>query len=39
LHSSLCIFHSGYEHKRVCKEGPVFDAGEVIFDEDLLSGH
>ena len=29
----------GYEYKRVCKEGPVFDAEEVIFDEDLLSGH
>jgi dihydroorotate dehydrogenase electron transfer subunit len=29
----------GYEYKRVCKEGPVFDAGEVVFDENLLSGH
>ena len=29
----------GYATKRVCKEGPVFDAEEVIFDEDLLSGH
>ncbi|RKY66278.1 MAG: dihydroorotate dehydrogenase electron transfer subunit [Candidatus Latescibacterota bacterium] len=29
----------GYEYKRVCKEGPVFDAEEVIFDENLLPGH
>jgi len=29
----------GYEYKRVCKEGPVFDAGEIVFDEDLLPGH
>jgi dihydroorotate dehydrogenase electron transfer subunit len=29
----------GYEYKRVCKEGPVFEAEEVIFDENLLSGH
>ncbi|MFH1009374.1 MAG: dihydroorotate dehydrogenase electron transfer subunit [Candidatus Latescibacterota bacterium] len=27
----------GYAYKRVCKEGPVFDAEEVVFDEDLLS--
>jgi len=33
MHNAQCTMHNGVEYRRVCRDGPVFAADEVCFDE------